>query len=107
MEENKLVIVKDNEIVIDNDFIERYRNFKKLQLEMDLMEKDFKVQLKGAMEETGKDKLILDGFSAKIKAGYTTKRFDSTRFKKECPDIYDAYSKTSEVKPSLVLTVSE
>ena len=41
MEENKLVIVKDNEIVIDNDFIERYRNFKKVQLEMDLIEKRF------------------------------------------------------------------
>ena len=37
MEENKLVIVKDNEIVIDNDFIERYSNFKKVQLEMDLI----------------------------------------------------------------------
>lgn len=105
MEENKLVIVKDNEIVIDNDFIERYRNFKKLQLEMDLMEKDFKAQLKGAMEETGKDKLILDGFSAKIKAGYTTKRFDSTRFKKECPDIYEEYTKDSSVASSITIDV--
>lgn len=105
MEENKLVIVKDNEIVIDNDFIERYRNFKKVQLEMDLMEKDFKAQLKSAMESVGKDKLILDGFSAKIKAGYTTKRFDSTRFKKECPEIYEEYSKDSSVSSSISIEV--
>jgi hypothetical protein len=105
MEENKLVIVKDNEIVIDNDFIERYRNFKKVQLEMDLIEKDFKVQLKSAMELVGKDKLILDGFSAKIKAGYTTKRFDSTRFKKECPEIYEEYSKDSSVSSSISIEV--
>lgn len=105
MEENKLVIVKDNEIVIDNDFIERYRNFKKVQLEMDLIEKDFKVQLKSAMELVGKDKLILDGFSAKIKAGYITKRFDSTRFKKECPEIYEEYSKDSSVSSSISIEV--
>lgn len=105
MEENKLVIVKNNEIVVDSDFIERYRNFKKVQLEMDLIEKDFKVQLKSAMEQVGKDKLILDGFSAKIKAGYTTKRFDSTRFKKECPEIYEEYSKDSSVSSSITIDV--
>lgn len=105
MEENKLVIVQDNEIVIDNDFKEKYRNFKKLQLEMDLMEKDFKAQLKSAMELTGKDKLILDGFSAKIKAGYTTMRFDSARFKKECPDIYEEYTKESSVASSITIDV--
>lgn len=105
MEENKLVIVKDNEIVVDSDFIEKYRNFKKVQLEMDLIEKDFKAQLKSAMEQVGKDKLILDGFSAKIKAGYTTKRFDSTRFKKECPKIYEEYSKDSSVSSSITIDV--
>lgn len=105
MEENKLVIVKDNEIVVDSDFIEKYRNFKKVQLEMDLIEKDFKAQLKSAMEQVGKDKLILDGFSAKIKAGYTTKRFDSTRFKKECPEIYEEYSKDSSVSSSITIDV--
>ena len=105
MEENKLVIVKANEIVIDNDFIERYRNFKKVQLEMDLIEKDSKAQLKSALEIVGKDKLILDGFSAKIKAGYTTKRFDSTRFKKECPEIYEEYSKDSSVSSSISIEV--
>lgn len=105
MEENKLVIIKDNEIVVDSDFIEKYRNFKKVQLEMDLIEKDFKAQLKSAMEQVGKDKLILDGFSAKIKAGYTTKRFDSTRFKKECPEIYEEYSKDSSVSSSITIDV--
>lgn len=105
MEENKLVIVKDNEIVVDSDFIEKYRNFKKVQLEMDLIEKDFKAQLKSAMEQVGKDKLVLDGFSAKIKAGYTTKRFDSTRFKKECPKIYEEYSKDSSVSSSITIDV--
>ena len=65
MEENKLVIVKDNEIVIDNDFIERYRNFKKVQLEMDLIEKDFKAQLKSAMEYS-KDSSVSSSISIEV-----------------------------------------
>lgn len=102
---NELVKIEKNEIVIDSDFIEKYRNFKKLQLEMDLMEKDLKAKLKEAMELLGKDKVILDGFSAKIKAGYTTSRFDSARFKKECPDIYNEYLKESSVSSSITIDV--
>ena len=102
---NELVKIEKNEIVIDNDFIEKYKNFKKLQLEMDLMEKDLKAKLKEAMELLGKDKFIVDGFSAKIKAGYSTQRFDSARFKKECPDIYNEYLKKSSVSSSITIDV--
>ncbi len=102
---NELVKIENNDIVIDSDFIEKYRNFKKIQLEMDLMEKDFKAKLKEAMEKLGKDKFIVEGFSAKIKAGYTTKRFDSARFKKECPEIYEEYSKDSSVSSSIIIEV--
>ena len=69
------------------------------------MEKDFKVKLKNAMESLGKEKIILNGFSAKIKAGYTTQKFDSTRFKKECPEIYEEYLKESNVSSSITLDV--
>lgn len=83
MEENKLVIIEKGEIVIPEKTIEDYKKLAKLKLEFDLMDKDFKAQLKEAMESVGKDSVIRDGFSAKIKKGYTTKRFDSARFKKE------------------------
>lgn len=102
---NELVKIENNEIVISEDFINKYKNFKKIQLEMELMEKDFKVKLKNAMESLGKEKIILNGFSAKIKAGYTTQKFDSTRFKKECPEIYEEYLKESNVSSSITLDV--
>ena len=103
---NQLVTIKENkEITIDKKWIKQYREFKKLQLTMELAEKEFKEQLKEAMESIGKDSLIKDGFSAKIKAGYTTKRFDSTRFKKECPEIYEEYSKDSSVSSSISIEV--
>lgn len=103
---NQLVTINENkEITIDKKWIKQYREFKKLQLTMELAEKEFKEQLKEAMESVGKDSLIKDGFSAKIKAGYTTKRFDSARFKKECPDIYEQYTKESSVSSSISIEV--
>lgn len=103
---NQLVTINENkEITIDKKWIKQYREFKKLQLTMELAEKEFKEQLKEAMESIGKDSLIKDGFSAKIKAGYTTKRFDSARFKKECPDIYEQYTKESSVPSSISIEV--
>lgn len=103
---NQLVTINENkEITIDKKWIKQYREFKKLQLTMELVEKEFKEQLKEAMESVGKDSLIKDGFSAKIKAGYTTKRFDSVRFKKECPDIYEQYTKESSVSSSISIEV--
>lgn len=103
---NQLVTINENnEIAIDKKWIKQYREFKKLQLTMELAEKEFKEQLKEAMESVGKDSLIKDGFSAKIKAGYTTKRFDSARFKKECPDIYEQYTKESNVSSSISIEV--
>lgn len=102
---NELVKIENNEIILNESFIKQYRDFKKLQLEMDLMEKDLKAKLKDAMEMLGKDKFIIDGFSAKIKAGYTKTSFDSARFKKECPEIYEEYLKESSVSSSITLDV--
>lgn len=105
MEKNELVIVENGEIIIPDKVIEDYKKLAKVKLEFDLMDKDFKVQLKEALESVGKDNVIRDGFSARIKKGYTTKRFDSTRFKKECPEIYEEYSKDSSVSSSITIDV--
>lgn len=105
MEKNELVIVENGEIIIPDKVIEDYKKLAKVKLEFDLMDKDFKAQLKEAMESVGKDSVIRDGFSAKVKKGYTTKRFDSTRFKKECPEIYEEYSKDSSVSSSITIDV--
>ena len=105
IQDDEIVKVVNNDILINPDFIEKYRNFKKLQLEMDLMEKDFKAKLKEAMEMLGKDKFIVNGFSAKIKAGYTKNTFDSKRFEKECPDIYNEYKKETSVSSSIIIEV--
>lgn len=101
----ELVKIENNDIQINSDFINQYRNFQKLKLEMDLMEKQVKEELKEAMESVGKDKLLLDGFSATIKAPYERKSIDSTRLKKELPDIAEEFTKITKVGSSIAIAI--
>jgi predicted phage-related endonuclease len=102
---NDVVRIENNEIVIDTKFIEKYRKFKKMQLEMEIAEKELKENLKNAMELTGKQHIILKGFSASIKDGYDRTSIDTTKLKKELPDIYEKYSKTTKVGSSITISV--
>lgn len=97
--------VIDNNIQISPEWLEKYRAFKAMQLKMDLAEKEFKEQLKEAMEKTGKTSVIVDGFSAVVKKPTIRTSLDSKRLKAELPDIFEEYSKTSEVKGSITIAV--
>ena len=100
---NELVKIENNDIIINKEWIKKYKNFKRTQLEMDLAEKEFKEELKIAMEQIGKKNLILDGFSATIRKGSSRTTLDAKKIKEELPDIYEAYSITSETSSSITL----
>ena len=102
---NELVIVKKGEITVSTDFIEKYKNFKKLQLEMELAEKEVKNQLKEALENAGKTNYIVNGFSAVIRKGTTRTSLNTKKFKEDYPELFEEYSQTSDVASSIVLTV--
>lgn len=101
----ELVEIENNEIIINQGFIDDYKNFKKLQLEMELKEKEVKLLLKNAMEITGKKRILKDGFSVTYKAPTIRKSIDTKRFKEELPSIYDEYLKESEVASSVTIKV--
>ena len=102
---NEIVKIENNEIIIKEEFIKKYKEFKKVQLEMEIAEKEFKEELKNAMELIGKENIILDGFSASLRKGSTRTTLDTARIKKELPQIYEEYSKTSETPSSIILKV--
>ena len=102
---NELVTVNNNEITINQNFINEYKEFKKLQLKMDLAEKELKEILKEKMQEIGKTSIIKDGIRVLYKEGTTRTSIDSTRLKNELPDIYEKYSKTSDVSASISISV--
>lgn len=102
---NELVTINNNEITINQKFINEYKEFKKLQLKMDLAEKELKEILKEKMQEIGKTSIIKDGIRVLYKEGTTRTSIDSTRLKNELPDIYEKYSKTSDVSASISISV--
>ena len=80
---NELIKVENNDIVINEEWIEKYKQFKRLQLEMDLKEKEFKQELKEAMEKTGKTNIILNDFSASIRKASTRTTLDSKKINRK------------------------
>ena len=105
--ENEIVKVENNEIIVAKEMVNKIIEFNKAKKEMEYQEKLLKDGLMEAMNSVGLKKFFINGLSAVIKDGTTRTTIDSKRLKEECPDIYEAYSKVSEVKPSLTLTVEE
>lgn len=104
---NEIVKVENGEITISEELINKIIEFNKTKKEMEYQEKILKEGLMEAMNQVGLKKFIINGLSATIKDGTTRTTIDSKRLKEECPDIYEEYSKTSEVKSSIILAVSE
>ena len=104
---NELVSIKDNEIVVQKEAVKKLREFQETKLKMDLMEKELKSKLKEAMESIGKKDFVIDGLAIKYKEPYVRKSIDSTRLKKDLPDVYDEYLKETNVSGSVSLTFSE
>ena len=104
---NDIVKVNNGEIVIPEDVINKIIEFNKQKKEMEYQEKLLKEGLMNAMQEIGMENFVVNGLSASIRKGTTRTTIDSKRLKSECPNIYETYSQTTEVKPSLVLTISD
>ena len=101
---NNLVEVKDNKISVAEETIKKIRNLEEVRLEAEMMMKELKEELIETMESNG----ITEGFETNgLKVIYkkpsTRTTLDSKKIKEDLPDIYDRYSKTSEVKSSVSL----
>ena len=103
----ELVKIENGEITVAEEIVNKIIEFNKAKKEMEYQEKLLKDGLMEAMNTLGIKKFIINGLSATVKDGSTRTTIDTKRLKEECPDIYEAYSKTSEVKSSLILTVAD
>ena len=99
----KLIKVKKNDIVLDESFIEEYKNFQKIKLAMELKEKEFKEELREAMEKTGKTEILLNGFSATYRKGSKRQTVDTKSLKNDFPDIVLPYVRETETAPSVII----
>lgn len=98
---NELVKVENGKIIVAQEFTKAYADFQKQALEMELKLKEVKEKLKVAMEENGVLNYEDDYIKVIYKKPYTKTTVDSKKLKEELPDIYEEYSKTSNVSSSI------
>lgn len=104
---DELVVYKDGQIVVSKNIIQSLKDFEKMKIQLEMDEKRLRESLLEAMEKYGIYNWQSDDGSVKAiyKSGSTRKIIDSARLKKELPDIAEEYSKESETKSSVALTI--
>ena len=104
----EIVKIKNGEIEISNDVINSIKNFEKMKVHMEIVEKKLKEALLNAMKNNNITSWETDDGSIKAiyRAPTTRKNIDSTRLKEEMPEIAEKYSKIVNVKDSITLTVN-
>lgn len=102
---NDLVRIEEGKIIVAENFAREYAEFQKQALEMELKAKELKQILKEKMEEYGITGFENDYFKVSYTKATTRTTIDSKRLKEELPDIFEEYSKTSNVVSSIKLEV--
>ena len=104
---NELVRVEDGQLLIDSESVKQIEKFERLSLKINMLKEKIREQATVKMEELGIDKYVSpDGcLTINYFPERTSKRLDSTKLKKELPDIYEEYLKDSTTKSYVKLTV--
>lgn len=95
--ENGIVKIENGQIEATKELISNIKKFQKAKVALNQIENELKENFKEVMESNGIKKWISpDGsFTVTYVAPTTSTTLDSKKIKKELPEIYQAYSKTS------------
>ena len=86
---------------------EYFTMLKRFEKQYKEQEKEFKTRLTKLMGEAGIYNISIGGLKISYVKGYTKSSLDSTRLKKEMPEIIEKYSKTTNVSPTIKITQDE
>lgn len=103
----ELVKYENNNLEVAKDLIEEIKNFEALRIQMEIKQKELKESLLEAMKKYNITNWQTEDGSIKAvyRSASTRKTIDSARLKKELPDVAEEYSKVSDVKESVSLTI--
>ena len=104
---NDLVRLEDGQMIIADEAVKQIVKFERNALKINMLKENIREQALAKMEELGIDKYVSPDGSLTINyfPERTSKRLDSTKLKKELPDIYEEYLKDSTTKSYVKLTV--
>lgn len=98
----ELVRYENEKLVVAEDFTKRYAEFQKQVAIMEMEVKKVKEAMKDAMEKYNITEPYEDDYiKITYRKGTTRTTVDSKRLKEELPDVYEEYSKTSDVSSSI------
>lgn len=104
---NNLVKIENNNIELDKNYIEQFKQAYKLNKELELKTKEINQVLNDYMEKTGTEKLLINGLLFSHRNATTRTTLDTKKLKEELPDVYEEYSKTSDVASYVTVKVFE
>ena len=104
---NDLVRFENDQMLIDDEAVKQIVKFERNALKINILKEQIREQALAKMEELEIDKYVSPDGSLTINyfPERTSKRLDSTKLKKELPDIYEEYLKDSTTKSYVKLTV--
>lgn len=104
---NDMVILKNGELFLTPEAERKVADVLKQKKALDEKEKEFKKNLKEAMEANGVKKIKMAGVSISYVAETNGKDFDATRFKKENPDLVKLYQKDTHKSAYVTVSLSK
>ncbi len=102
--ENSLIIVKDNQVEISQDFKEKYKSFINLKNTIEEAQKIIKdqlIQYYESIPEEDRKQLDFDTFKVSYVKGSIRKSLDNKKLQDEEPEIYNKYLKETEVSSTI------
>ena len=101
----ELVKINQGKIEIANDIKEKIVAFEEQKARMDLIQQQLKEELLKAMEENGVLFLEFDNLKIQYKKSHERNTIDTKALKEELPEVAYKYSKTTNVKSSVMIKV--
>ena len=91
--ENELMTVQNDELILTEEGIKQIKKFRKVKLQLDIMEEELKKNFKEVMEKN--NMTHFETLNKEFKVTYVpetiSKRFDSKKFKEDHEDLYNEY----------------
>lgn len=103
----EIVKYENEELIVADKVIDEMKNLEAIKVQLEIKQKELKQALLDAMKKYNISSWqTTDGtIKAVYRQATTRNTLDTTRIKKERPEIYEEFIKTSDVKESVALTV--
>jgi len=101
----ELVKYENGELSVAEGICAEIAEFEKQALKIELVKKNLKEKLKECMENYGVEKFENSYIKVSYRKPSQRVTIDSKKLKEELPDIYNEYTKTSNVASSITLEV--